>query len=91
MLKSENLIACLLVTHMPVKAELKRRPELRQKPVVITESYGSKALVLDSSPKARGVASGMPLAEAMSRCKDAVLLQAMDHITKRFSMGWFAP
>ena len=76
MLKSENLIACLLVTHMPVKAELKRRPELREKPVVITESYGSKTLVLDSSPKARGVASGMPLSEAMSRCKDAVLLQA---------------
>ena len=71
----ERLIACLLVTHLPVKAELKRCPELRGKPVVITESYGSKTLVLDSSPEARGVAAGMSLQEATSRCKDAVLLQ----------------
>ena len=73
---SDRLIACLLVTHLPVKAELKRCPELRGKPVVITESYGSKTLVLDSSPEARGVATGMSLQEATSRCKDAVLLQA---------------
>ncbi len=69
-------IACVLVTHLPMKAELRRYPELRGKPVVITESYGSKELVLDSSPEARGVAAGMPLQEAVSRCKDTVLLQA---------------
>ena len=74
--ESSKLIACLLVTHLPVKAELIRRPDLRGKPVVITESYGSKQLVLDSSGRARGVTAGMSLQEAMSRCKDAVLLQA---------------
>ena len=71
-----NPIACLLVTHVPVKAQIQRCPELRGKPVVITESYGSKTLVLDSSAEARGVATGMSLQEATSRCKDAVLLQA---------------
>jgi DNA polymerase-4/protein ImuB len=59
-----------------MKAELRRYPDLRGKPVVITESYGSKDLVLDSSPEARGVAASMPLQEAVSRCKDTVLLQA---------------
>ena len=73
---TDRLIACMLVTHLPVKAELIRYPELRGKPVVVTESYGSKQLVLDSSAQAVGVASGMSLQEAMSRCKDAALLQA---------------
>ena len=69
-------IACVLVTHLPIKAELRRYPELRGRPVVITESYGSKELVLDSSSEARGVIAGMSLQEAVSRCKDTVLLQA---------------
>ena len=69
-------IACILITHLPVKAELRRYPELRRRPVIITESYGSKELVLDSSSEARGVVSGMSLQEAVSRCKSATLLQA---------------
>ena len=69
-------IACVLVTHLPLKAELRRRPELLGRPVVITESYGSKQVVLDSSPEARGVVAGMSLQEAVSRRKDIVLLQA---------------
>ena len=73
---AERLIACILITHLPIKAELRRYPELRRRPVIITESYGSKELVLDSSSEARGVTSGMPLQEAVSRCKNATLLQA---------------
>ena len=73
---TDRSIACMLVTHLPVKAEMRRYPHLRGKPVIITESYGSKDLVLDSSAEAHGVNAGMPLAEAMARCKDAVLVQA---------------
>ena len=73
---TDRSIACMLVTHLPVKAEVRRYPQLRGKPVIITESYGSKDLVLDSSSEARGVSAGMPLAEAVARCKDASLLQA---------------
>lgn len=73
---TDRSIACILVTHLPVKAEVRRYPQLRGKPVIITESYGSKDLVLDSSPEARGVGAAMPLAEAMARCKDASLIQA---------------
>ncbi len=73
---TDRSIACILITHLPVKAEVRRYPQLRGKPVIITESYGSKDLVLDSSPEARGVSAGMPLAEAVARCKDASLLQA---------------
>ena len=76
MLTANSSVACVLVTHLPVKAEVRRYPDLRGKPVIITESYGSKDLVLDSSPQARGLAPGMPLQEAMAQCKEAVLLQA---------------
>ena len=73
---TDSSIACMLVTHLPVKSEIRRYPQLRGKPVIITESYGSKDLVLDSSEEARGVCSGMLLVEAMSRCKEASLIQA---------------
>ena len=73
---TDRSIACMLVTHLPVKAEVRRYPQLRGKPVIIIESYGSKDLVLDSSAEAHGVRSGMPLAEAISRCKEASLIQA---------------
>ncbi|HIL31816.1 MAG TPA: DNA polymerase Y family protein [Dehalococcoidia bacterium] len=73
---TDRSIACMLITHLPVKAEIRRYPQLRGKPVIITESYGSKDMVLDSSAEALGVRSGMPLAEAMSRCKEASLIQA---------------
>ena len=66
----------MLVTHLPMKAELRRHKELRGKPVIITQSSGSKRLVLDRSPEAGEVTAGMPLQEALSRCKDATLLQA---------------
>jgi hypothetical protein len=45
-------IACVLVTHLPVKAELQRRPELKGKPIIITAVKGSKQEVLDSSSEA---------------------------------------
>ena len=73
---TDRSIACMLVTHLPVKAEVRRYTRLRGKPVIITESYGSKDLVLDSSAEVKGVIAGMPLAEAMARCKDASLIQA---------------
>ena len=69
-------VACVLITHLPMKAERRRRADLRGRPAVITESSGSKQVVLDASPEAAGVMAEMPLQEALSRCKGAVLLQA---------------
>ena len=71
---SESTIACLLVTHLPVKAERQRYPALRSKPLVIIEIRGADELVLDSSPEARGVTARMTPQEALSRCPEAVLL-----------------
>ena len=75
---SDSTIACLLVTHLPVKAERHRYPALRGKPLVIVESRGSGDIVLDNSPEAGGVKQGMPLPESLVRCREATLLPA-DH------------
>lgn len=69
-------LACVLTTHLPMKAELQRKPDLRGKPVVITVAYGDSQVVLDHSPQASGVVAGMPLQEALSRAKGAILMQA---------------
>lgn len=69
-------IACVLATHLPIKAELARRPELLDRPVMIVREQGARRFVLDHSPQTRGVARGMPLQEARSVCQEAVLLEA---------------
>ena len=75
---SDSTIACLLVTHLPVKAERQRHPALRGKPVVIIERYGIRELAFDISPEARGARQGMTLPEVLARCPGATLLPA-DH------------
>ena len=59
-----------------MKAELRRRPTLRNRPVIITAGSSQGHLVLDASPQATDVVAGMPLQEALSRCKGATLLEA---------------
>ena len=69
-------IACVLITHLPAKAELKRHVELRNKPVIITVQSSRGPLVLDVSSELKGVVAGMPLQEALSRRKGATLIEA---------------
>jgi nucleotidyltransferase/DNA polymerase involved in DNA repair len=73
-------IACVLITHLPMKVELRRNPDLRDKPVIIV---AQDAEVLDASVDAGGVSVGMPVHEAVSRCKSAVLLEADDMYYQR--------
>ncbi len=69
-------IACVLTTHLPMKAELRRNPDLGGKPAIVVTSDGKEQLVLDRSKEAAGVVVGMPIQEAISRCKGATLIQA---------------
>ena len=88
---SESTIACLLVTHLPVKAERQRYPALRGRPLVIVEIRGANEVALDSSPEARGVETGMSAPEVLSRCPEAVLLpsdrQFYDNVFERMADG----
>ena len=71
---------CLLITHLPAKAELARRPEIAGHPVMVTGGDARRRVVMDATPEAQaaGVCAGEPLTEALSRCANAVALPA-DH------------
>ena len=71
-------IACLLISHLPVKAERRRYPPLCRRPLVIVEPGDGGDTVLDSSADAVGVVHGMALREALEKCGNSTVMQA-DH------------
>ena len=71
-------VACVLVTHLRAKVEIRRHPHLRDRPAVIVDRSGPRPVVVDHLPACRGVAAGMTLEQALSRQGDAVVLEADD-------------
>ena len=71
-------VACVLVTHLRAKVEMRRHPHLRDRPAVIVDRSGPRPVVVDHLPACRGVAAGMTLEQALSRQADAVVLEADD-------------
>ena len=71
-----RVTGCLLITHLPVKAELLRQPQLAGVPLIVTASARGRQVVLDASSEAVGVLEGQTLSEALSQCSDATTLPA---------------
>ena len=69
-------IACALITHFRVKAELKRQPHLGDLPTIIVDRTHTRPLVVDSSPGAPAVAPGTTLEQALVLRPNAVALEA---------------
>ena len=69
-------VACVLITHLRAKVELRRQPRLRDSPAVIVDRSKGSALVVDALPAAAGVTAGMTLEQAFSQYADAVVLEA---------------
>jgi nucleotidyltransferase/DNA polymerase involved in DNA repair len=69
-------LASMLFDHLSVRVEQHHRSQLKGRPIILAQASGSRRVVLDASPQARGVVPGMPLSAALSHCKDAVLLEA---------------
>ena len=69
-------IACVLISHFPVAAELRRDPALKGRPLVIGETPDQRKNVLDcsSEAEAQGVRAGMPLRQALALCREVVFL-----------------
>jgi hypothetical protein len=82
-------IACLWVSHLPVKVELHRYPHLKRRPIILARASGSRRVVLDASPQAVDVLPAMPLQQALSRCKEAVLLDADLPLYRRVQEQFF--
>ena len=69
-------IACLLITHLPIKVEEFREPLLQGKAVLIYQQSGTQKSILDRSAEAHDVTLGMPLDVALVRCPYAALIEA---------------
>ena len=69
-------VACVLVTHLRAKVELRRQPHLQATPAVIVDRSGGRPVVVDALPATAGVTPGMTLEEALSRHTNTTILEA---------------
>ena len=76
-------IACVLVTHLRAKVEMRRQPHLKDRPVLIVDRSQGRPLVIDHFPAASGLAAGMTLEQALSRQADGTVLEADEAAYRR--------
>ena len=69
-------VACLLITHLRTKVEMRRHPDLKDNAVVIVDRSAGRAEVVDATPSANGVSPGITLEEALSIRSGALVLEA---------------
>ena len=69
-------IACVLITHLRAKLEMRSQPQLREHPVVIIDRSQGRVLVTDHFPAAHGVTPGMTPEQALSRQVGGSVLEA---------------
>ena len=75
-------IACVLITHLRAKAELRRHAHLRDSPIAVVDRTSGKPLVVDSSAGASARA-GMTLEQAMSSYNGLIILDADEPYYRR--------
>ena len=75
-LRAVMKVACLFITHLRAKVEMRRHPDLKNIPAVIVERSGGRALMVDSTPFANGVSLGITLEEAFSIQPTALVIEA---------------
>ena len=74
-------VACVLVTRLRAKVEMKRQPHLKERAVLIIDRSQGKSLVIDHFPAAIGVVAGMTLEQALSRQANGAVLEADESLT----------
>ncbi len=76
-------VACVLITHLRAKCELRRQPALAAAPAVVVDRSDGVPRVVDVLPAAAGVTAGMALAEALSHNPDTVVIEANEPAYRR--------
>ena len=68
-------IACVKISHLPLRCEIARRPDLDAQIVIISHGEESRPVVLDASPNAH-LRRGASLVKAMSQHPGAAVIRA---------------
>ena len=69
-------VACVLVTHLRAKVELRNHPHLKDRPAVVVGRSKGRTLVVDTFPGAVGASVGMTLEQALSHHPGTAVLEA---------------
>ena len=69
-------VACVLITHLRAKVELRSQPHLKDRPAVIVDRSKGRPLVIDHLPTVVGVSAGMTVEQALSRHTNTNVLEA---------------
>ena len=69
-------IACVLITHPRAKIEMRRRPDLADRPAVIVAHRQKKPVVVDYLPAASRIITGMTPEQALSQQAATLILEA---------------
>ena len=69
-------VACVLIAHLRAKVEMRRRPNLKGKPVVIIARGQKGRVVVDHFPVADGISVGMTPEQALSQQANTMILEA---------------
>ena len=69
-------VACLLITHLRAKVEMRRHPNLGNIAAIIVERSRGRSLVVESTPYASGVSLGITLEEALPIRPETLVLEA---------------
>ena len=68
-------VACVLVTHLRTKVELRNHPNLKETTAVIVDRSKGRPLVVDTFPAVVGVSPGMTQEQALSHQPGTVVLE----------------
>ena len=69
-------VTCLLITHLRARVEMRRYPDLEDRPAVIVDRSEGRAIVADFTSCATGISPGMTLEEALSIWPEALVIEA---------------
>ena len=69
------IVACLLITHLRAKVEMRRHPNLKNIAAIIIERSRGRSLVVDSMSSSSSVSPGMTLEEALSIRPEALVIE----------------
>ena len=69
-------LACVLIPHLRALIELRRRPHLRKRSILIADRSHGRPAVADFLPDRSVMRQAMPLGQALSLCSDAAVLEA---------------
>ena len=76
-------IACVLITHLRARVEMRRQPDLQDRAVLIVDRSQGRPRVVDHFPTASGIVAGMTLGQALSRQTDGAVLEADEAACRR--------